>query len=163
MKDVIEVGLITKPHGIKGDLKVKDLSFGNFSFKNASEVLVDATWFRILNASKLGSDYLLSLEGVSLDLANKLKNKSIFARRNEVNDNGGYFCADLINKPLKTESGETLGIIDDIQNFGASDVFYVKGEKPFLFANIGGIIISATDNEVVADSEKLKEVISYED
>ena len=163
MKNEIEVGIITKPHGIKGDLKVKDLSFGNFNFKNATEVLVDSTWLKVKSASKLGQDVVLSLDGVNLELAQKLKNKSIFVRRSEVETNGAYFVADLINKPLVTEDGETLGEIDDIQNFGAADVVYIRGKKPFLFANKGEIIVSADETKVVVNKNKLKEVICYED
>lgn len=162
-KQTIEVGIITKPHGIKGDIKVKDLTFGNFIFKAGEEVLVDATWLKITKVSKLGADYVLGLEGLNLELANKLKNKSIFARREKVKNNGGYFVADLINKPLYSDDGTQLGLIDDIQNFGTADVVYVKGKKPFLFSNIGGIIISADENKVVVNIEKLKEVICYED
>ena len=50
---------------------------------------------------------------------------------------------------LKRELFEELGIIFDVQNFGANDIIYINSEKykNLSFANIGGIITEVNENE----------------
>lgn len=164
MNKFIEVGLVLKPHGINGAIKIKNLSFGHFNFEVGEVVVIDDIERKIIDVSGTKDDVILTLENLSLTEANALKNKSIFALREKVNNNGDFFWADLIGKKIMANSKE-LGQVADIQNFGSADVIFVEGERNFSFANTGGIIISLNDedNLVYVNEKKLKEVICYED
>ena len=83
--------------------------------------------------------------------------------RSEVNAGDQIFVADILGKTAVDNNGRVLGRIDDVQNFGAADVIYIKGEKPFLFANIGGIITAVDEKQVTLNAKKLSEVMVYED
>ena len=163
MENLIEVALILKPHGIKGQVKAKNLAFSQYDFLPGKKLLVDSSWLEIEEVSGVKDDLVIKFKDVDLNLAQKLKNKSLFAKREELKPTEDFYCADLIGKTAVNLSGQTLGKIDDIQNFGSADVVYVKGEKPFTFANIGGIIQEIKGDLVVLNDKKLSEVICYED
>ncbi len=166
MKNLIEVGIITKPHGFKGQMKIKPLDFGKFNFKNAKCFFIDGIPFEIEKIVTNNEYYLVKFKEInSIDIANKFKNKSVCVKRDLISLNNEYFCADLIGLDLVTEDGQILGKIDDIQNFGSADVFYIKDNKPFLFSNIGGIItnVNFDENKVIVNKKSLDEVMVYED
>lgn len=166
MNNLIEVGIITKPHGFKGQMKVKPLDFGKFNFKSAKCLFVDGIPFEIENITSQKENFLVKFKEInSIDIANKFKNKSVYVKRDLINLNDEYFCADLLGLNLVTEDNVVLGKIEDIQNFGSADVFYITSNKPFLFSNVGGIIKSVNFDEkkVIINKKKLEEVMVYED
>lgn len=166
MNNLIEVGIITKPQGIRGQVKIKSLAFGNFDFKTAKCLYVDGVPFEVEECFFVKDDVVIKFKEInSIDNANRLKNKSVYAKKDQVINNNGYFCAELLGLTVVTENGESLGVVDDIQNFGSADVFYVKGKKPFLFSNIGGIIktVNFEEGKIVVSKSALEEVMVYED
>ena len=163
MENLIEVALILKPHGIKGQVKAKNLAFSHYEFLPGKTLLVDSSWLEIEEVSGVKDELVIKFKGVDLDLAQRLKNKSLFAKRADLKPTDDFYCADLIGKTAVDLAGKPLGKIDDIENYGSADVVYVKGKKSFTFANIGGIIEEIKGDSVVLNDKKLSEVICYED
>ena len=161
---LIEVGLVIKPHGIKGEVKVKNLSFGNFKFKIGESVNIGENEYKISSVGGSGDELILGLAGVDIAAANMLKNKSIYVPREKIKINDGFLQVDLIGKSLVSGS-KIWGKITDISNFGSADVIFVSGDKNFSFANKGGIInaIDSESDSVYVNEKALKEVICYED
>ena len=161
-KDYIEVGIVTKPHGVKGLLKIKGLTFGNYNFSKGKTLKINDTCYNVLSVSGTLDEPILELDGLTLDIAQNLKNKSVFAPRCDTTLKSGYFWVDLIGKNA-VSGGKVLGKIDDIQNFGSADVIFILGEKNFSVASVSGLIDEVNETSVVFNKQKLSEVICYED
>ena len=57
-------------------------------------------------------------------------------------EEGEFFIADLVGLPVFLDTGEKLGVLDDIYNTGSSDIYVVKNElgKQFLLPYIDDVI-----------------------
>jgi 16S rRNA processing protein RimM len=66
----------------------------------------------------------------TVEEAEKLRNSYILINRNDLEDlpEGVYYIADLIGLKVYTETGEYLGIVDDIFQTGSNDVYVVKND-----------------------------------
>ena len=73
------VGIITKPQGIKGEIKLKDLTDGQEATKNLKEVFIDGVAYKILNMRYSGEDLFLSLRGIAdRNMAETFRNKFVY-------------------------------------------------------------------------------------
>jgi len=170
MEKMIEVGKVLKPHGIKGEIKIQNLSFGHFDFTPESEVIIDGNAYIIESASVMRDIAILALKDkqaerpVGLEGARTLAGKSVLVPRGKLVLKNEFLCVELIGKSIVSE-GVVLGKINDIENYGSADVVFCKGKKNFSFANTGGIIerVSDEDDAVFVNERKLREVICYED
>jgi len=165
-KDYICVAICRKPHGVKGEIKATVLLDNPKSIMKISALMTekDTVLRKIERCFAISGDFGFKLEGInSVDDALKLKNKKLFALRTEVDalvKNNQIYIADLINKEVYFESGEKIGVITDVENFGANDIVYIDSEKykNLCFANIGGIIIKVEDEKVVLNKEEFDKV-----
>ena len=132
----LECGKIINTHGVRGDVKAE-------SYCDAPEILrdLDRVFFcekgnyrevRVLHASVFKSFVLMSLEGITtLDDAILYKNRVLYAAREDLPlEDGAYFIADLIGLPvIDADSGKQYGILKDVSNLGASDIYTVTTES----------------------------------
>lgn len=130
MQNLLEIGKIVRTHGIKGAVKVISYLDGvNFSiFKNifVGEKLLPA---KITKLQPLNNDaYSIMLDiAPSIELAEKLKNQSIFVdRSNYAELKNKIYLSDLINKPVLNEKGKEIGTVIDYDDYGASIVLTIR-------------------------------------
>ena len=75
-----------------------------------------------------------------MDTANKYRQKSLFVtRENAVKlAKNEYFIADLIGLKVTSDEGEDLGVLEDVLQTGANDVYVIKpeGEEEILLPAI---------------------------
>lgn len=133
MEDLLQVGVITTTHGIKGEVKVFPTTDDKNRFKDLKEVYLDT------GAEKL----LLEVEGVKffkqfvilkfkgIDNINDIEMYKrcplLVTRENAVElEEDEYFIADLIGLKVLTETGIEIGTLTDVISTGANDVYVVK-------------------------------------
>ncbi len=134
--DLILVGAIMGAHGLKGEVKVKVFadSFKDYSvFYNETE---EKTYVSKGARGFKGDEAILLLEGiVDRTQAERLKGTKLFVERDQlatVEEEDVYYVADLIGYTLTLETGELLGIVTDVHNYGASDILEFEGGRvPF--------------------------------
>ena len=138
MEDLLHIGRIVGTHGVKGEVHVFPLTDDPKRFSALEDcILVTETPSKKINIRAKGARYsnskvILKLEGIDdCDAALALKGRYIAVTR----DNavklapGTYFICDLIGcKVISDETGE-LGILSDVLQTGASDVYVIKREK----------------------------------
>lgn len=169
MENYLKIGLIVKPQGVKGEVKVQPLTSDLSRFKALKEVYIDEKKVKVLNA-KIGADAIfLSLFGVAdRNMAEEYRNKYIYVdRENAVSlKKNEFFIADLIGLKLCLENGETVGQIIDITSL-KTDVFTVctESHKIMRFPFLSDLLVKVDiDNSCVIVKEKrLKEISVYED
>ena len=166
MEKYISVGFVRRSQGIKGDVRISALMDNPNDFKKLKSLLVEGETEerKIERVFQVSDGFGLKLEGIALvSDAEKIKNKKLFATREEIDklkNDKDIYIEDILNKKAVLDNGEELGEIFDVQNFGANDIIYINSEKykNLCFANIGGIITEVTENKVVLNKKEFEKV-----
>lgn len=160
----LKLAEVLKPQGIKGEIKFrllarsKDEVLGKQLFLAGESVTIQS----IRESS--GFLYIKFNEFNTVQEVEIFRGKFLEATREELAESleeGEYFIADLVNKPVFFENGDSLGILTDVNNYGATtDVITVKlsSGKEVLLANVEGVIIDVTKDKVVFCKSKFDEV-----
>ena len=122
MEDLLQVGVITSTHGIRGEVKVFPTTDDAARFKKLKNVILDNGKERrdleITSVKFFKNQVILKFKGI--DDINDVEKYKKAPEENE------YFIADLIGLSVTSDEGEELGVIDDVLQTGANDVYVVK-------------------------------------
>ena len=97
-------------------------------------------------ASRVHKDMLIVLfRGVEdVNAAMALKNKVVyFAREDAKLPAGRYFIADLIGAQVVDEQGKEIGVLTEVMERPASNIYVVKGETEHLIPAVPAFVLSA--------------------
>ena len=133
MEDLLQVGIITSTHGVRGEVKVYPTTDDPRRFRRLREVVLD-TGREKLNLEIEGVKFFkqfVILKFTGLDNINdieKYRQKSLYVtRKNAVRlQRDEYFIADLIGLKVQDEDGAELGTVKDVIETGANDVYEVE-------------------------------------
>lgn len=160
----IEVFEVLKPQGIKGELKLRNLTEDISLLREVSVFYINNDEYTLESIRENnGFAFIKFREINSVIEAEKLRGKFVLVDKEKMAEQlseGEYFLSDLIGKDIFFEDGEKLGSITDIQNFGSADVFYISktSGKEVLFSNVEGVIIEVTAEKVILNRKKFEEV-----
>lgn len=133
MEQLLQVGIISSTHGVRGEVKVFPTTDDVKRFKKLKEVLLYT-----------GKEYQkMQIEGVkffkqfviikfkdydNIDDIMKYKGMGLYVtRENAVKlQKDEYFIADLIGMQVENEDGSFRGELKDVLETGANDVYIVK-------------------------------------
>lgn len=149
MKKKLEVGQIVNTFGIKGFVKVypyvNDVTrFNNLKYVYAKSKKEEKK-LEIEEVKYQKNMVLLKFKGVeTVEEAEKLRNNYLEIDRNDAIplEEGEFFIADLIGLKVFLDTGEELGILEDIYNTGSKDIYVVKDKlgKSYLLPYIDEVI-----------------------
>ena len=161
--NLLEVGKILRPHGIKGAVKVEcylDESFSIFKELLITNKLAKATVKSVQNLNK--DFYIVSLDIIpDIDTAEKYRNQSIYIDRDLYPQfKNQVYLSDLINKPLISETGENLGYMVDYDDYGASVILTIKsGVCSYQIPYVKDVVVYDDDKQAfVIDKQKFEDV-----
>ena len=149
MKEKLEVGQIVNTFGINGFVKVYPYVNDIKRFDDLNKIYIklrkEEVELEIEEVKYQKNMVLLKLKGINtIEEAEKLRNAYIEIDRKDAIPlkKDEYFIADLLGLEVFTDTGEKLGILDDIYNNGSSDIFVVKNElgKQFLLPYIDEVV-----------------------
>ena len=129
------IGIIVKPQGIKGEVKVKPVSPDPDRFYDLEKVnigLKKIQTYSIENIRISNSFVFLKLAQIdSRNDAELLRGKEILISEDQLIDldEGEYFVHDLIGCQIISEDGLIIGEIDDIIQSSSNDIYLVKNRK----------------------------------
>lgn len=132
MEDFFQVGIITSPHGVRGDVKVYPTTDDVKRFKRLKEVILDTGKER-LNLEIEGVKFLKQLVILKFrgyDNANDVERfrqkPLIVPRENAVRlGRDEYFIADLMGLKVLDEEGQEIGVLREVIETGANDVYAI--------------------------------------
>lgn len=135
MEDLLQVGVITTTHGVRGEVKVFPTTDDPARFKKLKKVILD-TGKEKLDLEVAGVKFfknmvILKFKGLdNINDVEKYRQKSLYVtRENAVKlKKNEYFIADLIGLSVISDEGEELGVISDVLQTGANDVYVIKQE-----------------------------------
>ena len=147
-----EIGKIVNTQGIKGDVRVVPMTDDKTRFELLESVLVRINETKLLEIPIERVWYhknfvMLKLQGVDdINAADQLRGGVIVVSPELALplDDGEYYLRDLLDMKIVTTDGEELGIITEVLQTGANDVFVVKKEgcKDLLIPHIKKCVIS---------------------
>ena len=133
MEDLLQVGIITSTHGIKGEVKVYPTTDDINRFKKLKHVVLDTKKEKIeleIEQVKFFKQYaILKFKGIDdINDIEKYKKMSIYVtRENAVKlKKDEYFIADLIGLKVINEDETYFGELKDVISTGANDVYVIE-------------------------------------
>lgn len=160
MEDLLQVGAITQTHGIRGEVKVFPTTDDVKRFKKLKEVILDTGKEKMtleIEGVKFFKQFvILKFKGFdNINEIERYKGKNLYVtRENAVKlKRDEYFIADLIGLEVYDEDDHHLGMLTNVIETGANDVYEVKFEdgREVLFPAIKQCIL-----DVDMENRKMK-------
>jgi len=145
--DFILVGIVRRPHGVKGELLVSlETDFPERLAKGARLYLGDEHRVVTIRSRRQHADGLLLAfeEFRDKPAVERLHNVSVYSKVDELPElpAGRYYQYQLIGLHVVEENGEGIGTLTQIFNTGANDIYVVRdhGGKEILLPAISDVI-----------------------
>lgn len=146
MKEFMTVGQITKPHGVRGEVKVVSFIDSLEDFRTLDKVYLDGQMIKITSVKLQTDRAILKIEGIdTVEAAERYRNKYLMIKREDADElpEDSYYIADLIGCAVVDTEGNDLGKVFDVIETGSNDVYWVKGEgkKEVLIPALKDIVV----------------------
>jgi len=128
MKSELTIGKVLKPHGLKGEVKIETFSSNPACFCTLKKLKLDGAEYAVKALRVEGTFGVLALAGVDdANEAENLRGKMISVNRADLPklEAGKYYIADLFGMDVYV-SGDKIGEIVDVLQYGSADVYVVK-------------------------------------
>ena len=162
--ELIEIGKITKPQALKGQVRVKLYSNDFNVLNNVKKVYLNNAPVVLLNATDRNTFCVLTLEGITtIDQAESLRDTNVFILKSDLKlKSTDYLVSDLVGYSVVNQLGHVVGQLKQIDNYGAADIYVVllPNGKELMFANAGNIIKStdAEKKQIVVNQKVLDQM-----
>jgi 16S rRNA processing protein RimM len=132
MEDLLQVGVITSTHGIRGEVKVFPTTDDAARFKKLKQVILDdgrqKIDMEIASVKFFKNMVIVKFKGIDNinDVEKYRKARLLVTRENAVPlEENEYYIADLIGLSAVSDEGEALGTVTDVLQTGANDVYVI--------------------------------------
>ena len=136
MEKLLQVGVISSTHGVRGEVKVFPTTDDVKRFKKLKKVILDTGREHLpleIESVKFFKQFaILKFKGIdNINDIEKYKGKSLLVdRENAVKlRKDEYFIADMIDLTVFTDDGEEFGKLRDVLETGANDVYIIDSLK----------------------------------
>ena len=145
MEEMLRVGVITTTHGVRGEVKVYPTTDDAERFLELEEIWLDPGKERlplkIQNVKFFKNMVILKFEGYDdINAVQAWRQKDLLVTREQAVElqEDEYFIGDLIGLHVEDEEGNALGVLRDVLETGANDVYLVSrpGEKDLMLPAI---------------------------
>ena len=168
MENTLKIGLITKPHGVRGEMRVTPLTDDASRFKRLKNVMIDGVSFKIANVKIATDAVYLSVIGVEdRNSAESFRGKFLCVKREDAEPltEFSYYITDIIGCNVVTETGDTICVITEVTS-AKTDIFTGRTEKgkivrfPFLRDYL--VKVDTEKKTIVVKGKRFSEVCLYE-
>jgi 16S rRNA processing protein RimM len=157
MTDRLCIGVVVGAHGVKGAVRIKPFTEdpADLTAYGPLSTETGASW-RLKGASVDGKGVVTAkIDGVEdRNQAEALKGAKLYIERGALPEaeEDEFYIADLIGLPAQSLSGEPLGMVKAVFDFGAGEIVEVVGER-------GSILVPFTKAAVPVVDIKAKRVV----
>ncbi len=158
------IGQIVNTQGLKGEVKVYPYVDDIHRFDQLEGFYLDKNFnkeFEVERVRYKGKMVIMKIKDIdTIELAEKIKSKNIYiSREDSVDlDEDEFFIADLIGIDVFTVDGEKVGVLKDVLQYSANDVYVVKGDndKEYLIPSLIKFVpeIDIKKNKMIIDPIK---------
>ena len=133
MEQLLQVGVISSTHGVRGEVKVFPTTDDVKRFKKLKKVILDTGKEQLpleIEGVKFFKQFvILKFRGIdNINDIEKYKGKSLLVDREHAVKlkKDEYYIADMIGMDVFTEEGELFGALKDVMETGANDVYIIE-------------------------------------
>ena len=150
MEKYLRVGVISSSHGVRGEAKVFPTTDDVQRFKKLKTCILDTgreyKELHIESVKFFKQMVILKFKEIaSIDEVMQYKGKDLLVTRDQAVklEENEYFICDLIGLKVVTDEGEDFGVLTDVIQTGANDVYVVamKDGKELMLPAIGDCIL----------------------
>ena len=163
----IAIAKITRPHGIKGEVRASVLLDSPELFCRVKSAYLEDRRVRI-TSRRAGDAAIVRIENVlTRDDAELMRGKTLYVDRAEADalKENEYFVDDLIG--LTVYAGDRrIGVITEIYKGNrTADVMEIRGEKTVMIPYLKRLaaVVSVAEKRITVDEKVFEEVAVYED
>ena len=134
--DIIKLGKITAPQGIRGEVRVYPYTDRPTRFSEIEAVLLQGRRRRIENARYMKNMAVLKLEGIDdRTAAEAVRNQELLLAREDLweQPEDTYFVDDLVGCRVVSEDGTPVGTLRAILSRPAQDLYEIEKEDGSAF------------------------------
>ncbi len=140
-KDLLPIGRVVKPHGVKGKIKVDYFGGDPSLFSHYREIFIKnqagrLQAYEVLEAIPQTPRLILQLKGIEeREAVEALVGKEVLIEKKALPDleEGEYYWFDLMGMAVETEQGKKIGRVKEIFSTKAHDIYVVEGKKREIF------------------------------
>ena len=132
MEELLQVGVITQTHGIRGEVKVFPTTDDAARFQELRQVLLDTGKetlpLEIENVKFFKQFVILKFKGYdNINDVERYKRCPLLVERSEAVplEEDEYYITDMIGIQVTTDEGEDFGVLKDVMATGANDVYVI--------------------------------------
>ena len=136
MEQFLQVGVISSTHGVRGEVKVFPTTDDAQRFKKLKKVILDTGREHMpleVEGVKFFKQFaILKFKGIdNINDIEKYKGRSLLVDRDNAVKlkKDEYFIADMIGISVFTDDGEEFGVMKDVLETGANDVYIIESPK----------------------------------
>ncbi len=130
MQKYLEIGKIVSVHGLKGEVKVQPWCDSAEQFCKFKRLFSEggSIEYTIERSRAQGNMVIAKIKGVdSVDGAQQMRGTILYMDREDYKlPSGSYFVADLIGLEVFDAQEKSYGVITDVLQTGANDVYEIK-------------------------------------
>ena len=139
-----KIGQIVSTQGLKGEVRVYTYTDEIDRFDDLETFYLGKdleTKWEVEKVRYKGNMVIMKIKGIDIvEDAEKLKNKFMYVSREESRDleEGEFFISDMIGIDVYTIDGEHIGVLAEVLQYAANDVYVIKGaeDKEYLIPAI---------------------------
>lgn len=127
--ELITVGRIVAPHGVRGDLRILPDTDRPSVYKKLKTVIVGGKSYTLLSARPHKNVYIIHLGGVDdRNTAETLRGKKVEVPFSSLpaRPSGVYYLFQLVGLHVIDEEGKPVGTIKEVLETGANNVYTIK-------------------------------------
>ena len=135
MEQLLQVGVISSTHGVRGEVKVFPTTDDLQRFKSLKNVILDTGKEQIpleIQGVKFFKQFvILKFKGIdNINDIEKYKGRSLFVERKDAVplEEDEYYIADMLGMSVYTEDGARFGTLKDVMETGANDVYIIDSD-----------------------------------
>lgn len=133
MEDIFRIGVITTTHGLKGEVKVFPTTDDLNRFKKLKKCFI-RTPKEDIHVEKNSCKFFKNMVILSfkefgdINEVERFRNCDIYVTRDNAVplEEDEYYISDVIGMNIILEDGSELGVLQDVMQTGANDVFVIK-------------------------------------
>ena len=145
----LAVGHLRRPHGVRGEMRMSVLTDFPERLRAGRTVYIGAeyTAYKLRSARRSDPDLLVSFVGIeNPEDAGILRNQMVYVKAGSLPQlpDGEYYHHQIIGLRVVSDDGRELGIVSEVLETGANDVFVVRRENAAegLLPNIDDVILT---------------------
>ena len=160
--DLVELAAITGAHGVSGEVRLKLLGEGLDALREHKAFNSGALTLKKARSDNKGGAIARFAEVSGRSAAEKLRGTVLTVPRTALPALGEdeYYHADLIGLVAETDSGQVIGEVIAVQNFGATDIIEIrlepapaKGQKTLMVPMTKQAVLSWDETKLVIASD----------